>query len=84
MVLTGFLPFLYLFGSAWKAGKRVSALSGSAVTALAIVCSVVPTADMTNVWLFETKIALGTLAAIASGWLIYVRRASRPVVFRAG
>src|ERR1700678_377643 len=27
MVLTGFLPFLYLFGSAWKARKRISALS---------------------------------------------------------
>jgi amino acid transporter len=76
MVLTGFLPFLYIFGGAWKAGKRISALSGSAVTVLAIVCSVVPTADMTNVWLFEGKIALGTLAAIASGWLLY-RRAKR-------
>ena len=76
MVLTGFLPFLYIFGSAWKAGKRVSALSGGAVTALAIVCSVVPTADMTNVWLFEAKLALGTLAAIASGWLLF-RRAKR-------
>jgi APA family basic amino acid/polyamine antiporter len=74
MVLTGFLPFLYIFGSAWKAGKRISGLSGAAVTLLAIVCSVVPTADMTNVWLFEGKIALGTLGAIASGWLIYRRR----------
>ena len=76
MVLTGFLPFLYIFGGAWKAGKRISALSGAAVTVLAIVCSVVPTADMANVWLFEAKIALGTLAAIASGWLLF-RRANR-------
>ena len=73
MVLTGFLPFLYIFGSAWKAGKRVSALSGGGVTLLAIVCSVVPTADMTNVWLFEAKIAMGTLAAIVSGWLLFRR-----------
>ena len=28
MVITGFLPYLYIFGSAWKAGKRVSAISG--------------------------------------------------------
>jgi amino acid transporter len=76
MVLTGFLPFLYIFGGAWKAGKRISALSGAGVTVLAIVCSVVPTADMTNVWLFEAKLALGTLAAIASGWLLF-RRAKR-------
>jgi hypothetical protein len=31
---------------------------------------------MANVWLFEAKIALGTLAAIASGWLLF-RRANR-------
>lgn len=73
MVLVGFVPFLYIFGSAWKAGKRVSALSGSAVTMLAILCSVVPTADMRHVWVFEGKIALGTLAAIASGWLLFRR-----------
>jgi len=76
MVLVGFPPFLYIFGGAWKAGKRISALSGAAVTVLAIVCSVVPTADMANVWLFEAKIALGTLAAVASGWLLF-RRANR-------
>jgi hypothetical protein len=28
---------------------------------------------MTNVWLFEAKIALGTLAAIVSGWLLFRR-----------
>jgi amino acid transporter len=77
MVLTGFLPFLYIFGSAWKAGKRVSALSGGGVTLLAIVCSVIPTGETSNVWLFETKIALGTAGAVASGWLLY-RRANRP------
>ena len=76
MVLTGFIPFLYIFGSAWKAGKRVSAISGAAVTVLAIVCSVIPTAETGNVGLFETKIALGTLGAVASGWLIF-RKAGR-------
>ena len=75
MVIAGFLPFIYIFGSAWKAGRRVSALSGWAMTALAILFSVAPTAEITNVWLFEGKLALGTLAAIASAWLIYRRNA---------
>jgi glutamate:GABA antiporter len=74
MVITGFLPYLYIFGSAWKAGKRVSALSGWAVTVLAILCAVVPTAEITNVWLFEGKLAAGTLAAICTAWLVYRRR----------
>jgi amino acid transporter len=74
MVIVGFLPYLYIFGSAWKAGKRFSALSGWAITVLAIVCSVVPTAEITNVWLFEGKLAAGTLAVIGSAYLVYRRR----------
>jgi hypothetical protein len=64
MVINGFFPYLYIFGSAWKAGKRVSAVSGTAITGLAIFCSVVPTAEVGNVWLFETKLAIGTGAIV--------------------
>jgi len=73
MVIAGFLPYLYVFGSAWKTGKRWSASSGIGMTLLAIVCSVVPTGEIHNVWLFEGKLAGGTLAVMASGWLIYRR-----------
>jgi amino acid transporter len=73
MVITGFFPYLYMFGSAWKAGRRVSALSGWAVTVMAIVCPVVPTSEVHNVWVFEFKIVLGTLLVIASAWLLYRR-----------
>jgi len=71
MLLTGFLPFLYIFGSAWKAGRRLSAVSGGAVTLLALLCSVVPPEEITNVWLFEAKLAAGTLAVVLSAWLVY-------------
>jgi len=73
MVIVGFLPFVYVFRSAWIAGKRLSALSGWAVTLLAIVCSVIPPAG-TKVWLFEGKLAVGTVAVIASAFWIYQRR----------
>ena len=71
MVIGGFLPYLYIFGSAWKAGRRASALSGGAMTALALFCSVVPPAEVTNRWLFEGKLAAGTLAMVGSAWLVY-------------
>lgn len=74
MVIVGFLPYVYIFGSAWKAGKRLSAASGWAITALALLCSVIPTAEITNIWLFEAKLALGTLAVIASAGLVYRRK----------
>lgn len=75
MVIAGFLPFLYMFGSAWKAGARWSAIAGNGMTVLAIVCSVVPTAEIHNVWLFEGKLAAGTAAVVLSGWLLYSFRA---------
>jgi amino acid transporter len=73
MVITGFIPYLYMFGSAWKAGRRVSAISGWAVTVLAIVCSIVPAGTVHNVWLFEAKVVAGTLAVVASAWVLYRR-----------
>jgi amino acid transporter len=76
MVITGFLPYLYVFASGWKAGKRISAILGTAITLLAILCSLVPTEATTNIWLFEGKLAAGTLAVVASAWLVY-RRGSR-------
>jgi amino acid transporter len=73
MVITGFLPYLYIFGSAWKAGRQWSAISGWAITGLAILCSIVPTAEVTNVWLFEGKLAVGTAGVIATAWWLYRR-----------
>lgn len=73
MVITGFIPYLYIFGGAWKTGKRWSAVSGWAVTSIALLCTVIPTAEISNVWLFEGKLAAGTLAVIASAWLVYHR-----------
>ena len=76
MVITGFLPYLYMFSSTWKAGRRLSALSGITVTVLALVCSAVPTEEIRNVPLFELKLLCGTAGVIASAWVLY-RRALR-------
>jgi glutamate:GABA antiporter len=82
MVIAGFLPYVYIFASAWKAGKHASALSGWAVTAIAIACAVVPTDRIVNIWLFEGKLAGMTAAIMGSGWLLF-RRYSGPVSPRA-
>jgi amino acid transporter len=76
-VIVGFLPYLYVFASAWKAQKWFSAILGSGITLLAIACSIIPPPEVKRFWLFEGKLALGTFAAIASGWLIYRRNTSR-------
>ena len=74
MVITGFLPFIYIFGSAWKLGCRVSSVLGWFVTAVAILCSLAPTADIQRVWLFELKLVAGTVAVIGSAFFVYRRR----------
>ena len=76
MVIAGFIPYIYIFGSAWKAGKKFSAAGGWSITALALICSVIPTDQVTRVWLYEGKLAAGTAMMIVTGWLIY-RRARR-------
>jgi len=75
MVIAGFIPYLYLFASAWKARHRIAAGLGLLNTALAIASSVVPTPDITNVWAFEIKIVAGTALMIGAAWWVY-RRAS--------
>jgi len=71
MVIAGFLPYIYLFMSAWKCGRRLSTISGLAITALAIISSVVPTPDVTNVLLFEVKILGGTALMIGLAGVVY-------------
>jgi amino acid transporter len=73
----GFLPYIYIFLSAWKARRKLAGAIGLGVTVFCLVCSVMPTAEVKNVWLFEGKLALGTAAMIGSGLLLYARARAR-------
>jgi len=46
------------------------------VTVIAILASVVPPGGVTNVWIFEGKLAIGTVAFVGSAWFVYRRKAS--------
>ena len=72
MVLGSFMPFLYLFGSAWKAGLRIEPFCGIAMTLLAMLFSMVPPDDITNVWLFEAKLIGGAALLLGLGRWIYL------------
>lgn len=76
MVLVGFLPYFYLFASAWKCGRRIAAVSGILMTLLTVISSAVPTPDVTNVWVFEAKVFGGAALMIAIAWIVYKRRAA--------
>ena len=75
MVITSFVPYIYIFASAWKAGKRLSGCSGMIVTLLALLCSVIPPTEIEKVWLYESKLIAGTLAVMIAAWAVYRGRA---------
>lgn len=72
MVLGSFVPFLYVFLSAWKAGLRWAPVAGISVTLLALIFTVLPTEDIGNVWLFEAKILGGFALLLGLGRLIFL------------
>jgi glutamate:GABA antiporter len=73
MVLVGFLPYFYLFASAWKCGHRIAASAGIAMTLLTVISSAIPSPDVTNVWVFEGKLVGGAAVMIGTAWLVYRR-----------
>ncbi len=73
-VICGFIPFIYIFLSAWKNGRPLSAFLGLFVTGVAILASVVPTADVSSVWIFEIKLIGGTLGIVLVAWIVFNRR----------
>jgi amino acid transporter len=69
-VITYFIPFLYLFGAAWRCGRRASAASGLAVTAAAIALSLVPPAGASAL-LFELKLAGGCAVLVVTAKMFF-------------
>ncbi len=71
-VITYFIPFLYLFAAALRNGWW-SAASGLAVTVAAIGFSLAPPGGVDSAWLFEAKLAGGTLLLIGAGRIAFLR-----------
>jgi amino acid transporter len=70
-VISLFIPFVYIFATAWKFGQRLAAFCGLFVSAIAIVFSFLPTADVRSVWLFEAKLLGGCLLLLLLARLCY-------------
>jgi amino acid transporter len=60
--VTSMFPFLYLFAAGWKAGHRLSAICGLAVSGLAIALAFIPPEGAA--WRYEAKLAGGCAAVI--------------------
>jgi amino acid transporter len=72
-VITYFIPFAYLFASAWKFGSRWSVLAGLFTTVAAVLLSLVPPSDTASWWIFELKLLVGTFLLVATARLWFSR-----------
>ncbi len=72
-VISLFIPFLYIFAAAWKFGQRLAAACGLCASAVAIVFSFLPTADVKSVWTFELKLGGGCLLLFVIARLLFRR-----------
>ena len=83
-VVTYFVPFAYIFLSAWKAGLRLSAACGLFTTLCGFAFSLVPPGGATSLWSFELKLLGGCALLVLAGRMTFSRaaRMSKRVSFR--
>ncbi len=80
-VVIQLIPFVYMFLSIAKAtgvavAARAAGLVGFCTTIIGLGAAFLPTAEVTSVLMFETKMIVGVVGPTAVGWLLY-RRAQR-------
>jgi len=80
-VVIQLIPFVYLFLALVKTAAvtglaRAAGVVGLGATAVALCAAFLPTADVTSVPLFESKMIAGVVGPTALGWFLF-RRARR-------
>jgi amino acid transporter len=72
-VIVTFVPFVYIFGAGLRFASRIAAVSGLAVTLIAIVLAAVPPHEAQSAAIFEAKVAGGSLLFALAGWMVFKR-----------
>jgi amino acid transporter len=72
-VIVTFIPFVYIFGAGFRFASRIAAVSGLAVTLIAIVFAAVPPQEARSAVLFEVKVVGGSVFFALLGWIVFKR-----------
>lgn len=84
-ILIAFIPFLYIFLSAWMFGQRASGMTGLCVTLIAMGFALTPPEGGSSVLLFEIKAVGGCTLLVLLGWLTFAgSRKRQELALRAG
>jgi amino acid transporter len=73
VVIATLVPFVYIFASGFKFGRRWAGVTGGAISIAAVILSAVPPPGVASIWLFELKVVGGTLLLALLGRVIFVR-----------
>ena len=79
-VVIQLVPFVYLFLALAKTAHvgragRTAGVVGLATTVVSLVAAFLPTADVTSVAVFESKLVAGVVGPTALGWFLFERSA---------
>jgi amino acid transporter len=77
MVIVTFIPFIYIFGAGFRFASRIAAVSGMAVTLLALILSAIPPPGMASGAMFEIKVVGGSALFAVLGWAVFKRYAAQ-------
>jgi amino acid transporter len=72
-VIVTFVPFVYIFGAGFRFANRTAAVSGLAVTVIAIVLAAAPPHEASSAAIFEVKVVGGSLFFALLGWIVFKR-----------
>jgi len=73
MLIVTFIPFVYIFAAGFRFASRTAAVSGLAVTLIAIALAAVPPHEAASAAIFEIKVVGGSLLFALVGWLVFKR-----------
>ena len=72
-IIVTFVPFIYIFGAGFRFANRIAAVSGLAVTLIAIVFAAVPPHETASAVIFELKVVGGSAFFAVLGWIVFKR-----------
>jgi amino acid transporter len=73
VVIATLIPFVYIFATGFKFGRRWAGFAGATISLAAVILSAVPPPGIASVWLFELKVVGGTILLALLGRVIFVR-----------
>jgi amino acid transporter len=77
MLIVTFVPFIYIFCAGFRFASRMAAMSGLAVTLIAIVFAALPPDGTVSTAIFEAKVVGGSVFFAVLGWIVFKRYEAR-------